>query len=77
MEIERKWMVDRWPDDASGLTLLDEQYMRQGYISVHPTVRIREEAEKTVLSNISSLKSSGTLSRGDRISHLKGTVRPA
>ena len=64
MEIERKWMVDRWPDDASGLTLLDEQYMRQGYISVHPTVRIREEAEKDgPVQYILCFKSSGTLSR--------------
>ena len=64
MEIERKWMVDRWPDDASGLTLLDEQYMRQGYISVHPTVRIREEAEKDgPVQYILGFKSSGVLSR--------------
>ena len=40
MEIERKWMVDRWPE---GLPLYREQMMRQGYISVRPTVRIREE----------------------------------
>ena len=40
MEIERKWMVGGWPE---GLPLLFEQQMRQGYISVRPTVRIREE----------------------------------
>lgn len=42
MEIERKWMVSDWPQMP--LPLLYEQSMRQGYISVHPTVRIREEA---------------------------------
>ncbi len=41
MEIERKWMVSGWPE---GLPLVEEFTMRQGYISVRPTVRIREEA---------------------------------
>jgi CYTH domain-containing protein len=41
MEIERKWMVNGWPE---GLPLAEEFAMRQGYISVRPTVRIREEA---------------------------------
>lgn len=41
MEIERKWMVRGWPED---LPLLYEQNMRQGYLTVRPTVRIREEA---------------------------------
>ena len=41
MEIERKWMVNGWPE---GLPLKEEFVMRQGYISVRPTVRIREEA---------------------------------
>lgn len=40
MEIERKWMVNGWPQ---GLPMLYEQSMRQGYVSVRPTVRIREE----------------------------------
>ena len=40
MEIERKWIVTDWP---RGLSLLYEQTMRQGYLSVRPTVRIREE----------------------------------
>lgn len=42
MEIERKWMVKGWPEAAFPIT--EEFTMRQGYISVHPTVRIREEA---------------------------------
>ena len=40
MEIERKWMVTGWPE---GCPLLKEEEMRQGYVSVKPTVRIREE----------------------------------
>ena len=44
MEIERKWMVTGWPPEALSLPLLFEQSMRQGYITVRPTVRIREEA---------------------------------
>lgn len=44
MEIERKWMVTGWPSEELGLEMLYEQSMRQGYISVRPTVRIREEA---------------------------------
>ena len=42
MEIERKWMVNGWPEQL--LPLKEEFAMRQGYISVRPTVRIREEA---------------------------------
>ena len=41
MEIERKWMVDGWPE---GLPLLRTAIMRQGYLCTRPTVRIREEA---------------------------------
>lgn len=41
MEIERKWLVDGWPE---GLPLIRTHHMRQGYLSVRPTVRIREEA---------------------------------
>ena len=48
MEIERKWMVNGWPegDGFPPLPLKEEFAMRQGYISVRPTVRIREEALK-------------------------------
>ncbi len=42
MEIERKWDLTGWPEES--LPLLYEQKMRQGYITVRPTVRIREEA---------------------------------
>lgn len=40
MEIERKWLTKGWPQ---GLCQQTEYKMRQGYISLHPTVRIREE----------------------------------
>lgn len=46
MEIERKWMVKGWPEDSASLPLVREQLMRQGYVTVFPTVRIREESEK-------------------------------
>ena len=41
-EIERKWLVSGWP--SLPLPLVTEQTMRQGYLTVRPTVRIREEA---------------------------------
>ena len=49
MEIERKWMVNGWPEGENfpALPLKEEFAMRQGYISVRPTVRIREEALKS------------------------------
>ncbi len=69
LEIERKWMVQGWP--SIDLPLLYVEEMRQGYISTHPTVRIREE--NTLVSNdalkpikdsfILCFKSSGTLTR--------------
>ena len=61
MEIERKWMVKGWPD---GLPLKEEFTMRQGYISVHPTVRIREEAlTGGRTDHILCFKSAGGLAR--------------
>ena len=46
MEIERKWMVQSWP--PAGLELIRQQRMRQGYVTVRPTVRIREETDLPV-----------------------------
>lgn len=40
-EIERKWLVNGWPE--GGLVRIKEEMMRQGYVTVEPTVRIREE----------------------------------
>ncbi len=61
MEIERKWMVTGWPQD---LPLKEEFSMRQGYISVRPTVRIREEALTGGATDyILCFKSAGGLAR--------------
>ena len=62
MEIERKWMVNGWPEQP--LLLKEEFAMRQGYISVRPTVRIREEALKGGdTAYILCFKSGGGLAR--------------
>lgn len=53
MEIERKWMVQGWPE---GYPLRKEEEMRQGYVSVRPTVRIREE--KLLMSSDGALAKS-------------------
>ena len=66
MEIERKWMVKGWPEGENfpALPLKEEFAMRQGYISVHPTVRIREEALKGGKTDyILCFKSGGGLAR--------------
>ena len=61
MEIERKWLVQGWPE---GLPLCEEFSMRQGYVSVRPTVRIREEALRGgKTAYILCFKSAGGLSR--------------
>ena len=62
IEIERKWIVSGWPDEA--LTVTEEYTMRQGYISVHPAVRIREEQPAgSVPAYILCFKSAGKLAR--------------
>ena len=61
MEIERKWMVNGWPE---GLLPTETYQMDQGYISVRPTVRIRREALQgggTAL--VLCFKGAGTLAR--------------
>ena len=44
MEIERKWLVHGWPERLGAARVL---HMRQGYISLRPTVRIREEKQES------------------------------
>ena len=62
MEIERKWMVKNWPE--KDFPLLAEHLMRQGYVTVTPTVRIREEALSGGVTNyILCFKSAGGLAR--------------
>ena len=61
MEIERKGMVTGWPE---GLPQTEEFAMRQGYISVRPTVRIREEARTGGRTDyVLCFKSAGGLAR--------------
>lgn len=63
MEIERKWLVKGWPQ-GENLPQTEEFAMRQGYVSVHPTVRIREEALKGGNTQyILCFKSEGGLAR--------------
>ena len=40
MEIERKWLVQGWPNNMEPCKIIT---MRQGYITTRPTVRIRSE----------------------------------
>ena len=40
MEIERRWLVEGWPEGAPAAVL----EMDQGYLAVRPAVRIRREA---------------------------------
>ena len=62
MEIERKWDVSGWPE--ADLPLIEEHKMRQGYLTVRPTVRIREEAKTGgSIAFILCLKSGGTIAR--------------
>lgn len=62
MEIERKWMVTEWPQVS--YPVVKEIAMRQGYVSVYPTVRIREEARSDGPTQyVLCFKSAGGLSR--------------
>ncbi len=64
MEIERKWNVEGWPVLRYGLKMIEEHKMRQGYLNVRPTVRIREEARTGGDTEwILCLKSQGTIAR--------------
>ena len=53
MEIERKWLVKDWP---RGLESVRTLKMRQGYIALRPTVRIREEADEAGVEYILCFK---------------------
>ena len=39
MEIERRWLVETWPDLKPASTF----FMEQGYFLTHPAIRIRQE----------------------------------
>ena len=56
MEIERKWKIAGFP---ASLAPIRSAHMRQGYLSVAPVVRIRDEGGRYVLC----FKGPGTLAR--------------
>ena len=60
MEIERKFLIDRFPEH---LTLKEESTMYQGYISVMPAVRIRKKVSEKGTSYKMTIKSSGEMVR--------------
>lgn len=60
MEIERKWLVDGFP---TGLPLVREAQMWQGYISTNPVVRIRKTVRAQGTGYILCFKGAGTLAR--------------
>lgn len=53
MEIERKWLINGWPQ---GLEEQRRILMRQGYITTRPTVRIRSEASGDVTEYVLCFK---------------------
>lgn len=64
MEIERKWLLKKRPDDCEDLTLFEDAYIEQSYISIEPEVRIRKRVNSNGDINYKlTIKSNGTLSR--------------
>lgn len=72
MEIERKWMVQGWPE---GYPLRKEEEMRQGYVSVRPTVRIREE--KLLMSSDGALAQSQAIPQDGAAQNTAGAEESA
>lgn len=60
MEIERKFLIGGFP---TALPLLEEAQVEQGYLAVHPVVRIRRKEKKGVVSYVLCFKGEGTLAR--------------
>lgn len=60
MEIERKFLIDSFPD---GLPLLEEATVFQGYLAVDPVVRIRSKKTAKGESFILCFKGEGTIAR--------------
>ena len=60
MEIERRWLVDGWPEGTPS----EIWHMDQGYFAVRPAVRIRREArEGGPVQYVLCFKGKGGLSR--------------
>ena len=60
MEIERKFLIDCFPEE---LPLLEEAVMEQGYIATQPVVRIRSKVTQKETTYILCFKGKGTLVR--------------
>ncbi|MDD2418440.1 MAG: CYTH domain-containing protein [Oscillospiraceae bacterium] len=60
MEIERKFLINSFPDD---LPLIEEAVVYQGYISVNPIVRIRSKTSQKGTNYILCFKGKGRLVR--------------
>ncbi|MDD3692996.1 MAG: CYTH domain-containing protein [Oscillospiraceae bacterium] len=60
MEIERKFLIDKFPDN---LPLVDEAVVYQGYISVNPVVRIRSVMSNSGTRYELCFKGKGTIAR--------------
>lgn len=58
-EIERKWLVDGYPD----LPVEEEETQWQGYLSLEPAVRIRKIVRGNVTEFWLTVKGKGTLQR--------------
>lgn len=60
MEIERKFLIHGFPD---ALPLLEEAQVDQGYLAVHPVVRIRRKQKEEAIFYKLCFKGTGTLAR--------------
>lgn len=62
MEIERKWLVDGFPENE-GWPLKKHAQVSQGYVCTTPVVRIRESKTENGASYVLCFKGKGTLAR--------------
>lgn len=62
MEIERKFLIDRFPNE---LPLLEEAEVYQGYLCVNPVVRIRSKRNLNEENYVLCFKGKGTLVRSE------------
>ena len=59
MEIERKFLIDSFPD----LPLIEQAVCYQGYLSVRPVVRIRKKVDGDIATYKLCFKGKGTIAR--------------
>lgn len=66
MEIERKWLIDNFPEElGENLQLIESADVWQGYIACEPTVRIREVRQNAISRYILCFKGKGKLARDE------------